>query len=141
MLRIGITGTSGGGTVYQTAALTAALESLLLAHGSVELHHGDCVGVDAEAHGIALDLGIPVAVHPPDKDRKRAYCQGAEQVYPPAPYLVRNHAIVDAVDLLLALPRGDREELRSGTWATVRYAKKRKVRTVIIPPAPRETDF
>ena len=39
-------------------------------------------------------------------------------------YLERNRDIVDACDILIACPRTLKEELRSGTWATVRYARK-----------------
>lgn len=37
--------------------------------------------------------------------------------------LARNRRIVAAVDVLIAAPETDREELRSGTWATIRYAR------------------
>ena len=41
----------------------------------------------------------------------------------PKPYLDRNRDIVDACEVLLATPDGP-ERLRSGTWSTVRYARK-----------------
>lgn len=44
----------------------------------------------------------------------------------PAPYIVRDHAIVDEVQFLIGCPRKDIEELRSGTWATIRYARKQR---------------
>jgi outer membrane protein insertion porin family len=47
--------------------------------------------------------------------------------------LDRNRAIVDSCDVLIACPKGP-EEQRSGTWATVRYARKQKKRIVIIWP-------
>ena len=39
------------------------------------------------------------------------------------PYLERNKNIVNAVDFIIAAPDGP-EKVRSGTWSTVRYAKK-----------------
>jgi predicted Rossmann fold nucleotide-binding protein DprA/Smf involved in DNA uptake len=38
--------------------------------------------------------------------------------------LERNHLIVAACDVLNAAPLQDEEILRSGTWATIRYARK-----------------
>lgn len=64
-------------------------------------------------------------------DAKRAFCyrrKGVGGELPierePGPYLWRNHQIVDATSALIAAPFGFEEELRSGTWATVRYARK-----------------
>lgn len=45
----------------------------------------------------------------------------------------RNHDIVDATEWLIATPKKF-EEIRSGTWATVRYAKKVKKPVTIIWP-------
>jgi predicted Rossmann fold nucleotide-binding protein DprA/Smf involved in DNA uptake len=51
----------------------------------------------------------------------------------PLPYLERNHAIVNESDFLIAAPDGP-ETLRSGTWATVRYARKVGKRVLVIMP-------
>jgi predicted Rossmann fold nucleotide-binding protein DprA/Smf involved in DNA uptake len=48
-----------------------------------------------------------------------------EEVAEPDEYLKRNRAIVDGSEILVATPKEeDGEALRSGTWATVRYARK-----------------
>jgi predicted Rossmann fold nucleotide-binding protein DprA/Smf involved in DNA uptake len=47
-----------------------------------------------------------------------------DRIYVPRPYLVRNRDIVDVCNLLLATPGGTVEQLRSGTWATIRYARR-----------------
>ena len=39
-------------------------------------------------------------------------------------YMKRNDALVRACDILLAFPKTAKEELRSGTWATVRRGRK-----------------
>lgn len=39
-------------------------------------------------------------------------------------YMVRNDALVAACDVLLAFPKTSEEEQRSGTWATIRRARK-----------------
>lgn len=57
-----------------------------------------------------------------------------ERMLHPRPYLDRNHDIVDATDVLIAVPNSVKEELRSGTWATIRYAKRTKQPLMVIPP-------
>jgi len=48
--------------------------------------------------------------------------------------LERNSDIVADSDLLLATPRFYEEELRSGTWATVRRARKANKPLIIVWP-------
>jgi len=48
--------------------------------------------------------------------------------------LERNRAIVDETDILLAAPLESEEQLRSGTWATVRYARKQHKTVLVIFP-------
>jgi hypothetical protein len=98
----------------------------MLQHGVTELHHGDCVGWDKQAHDAAKAMGIRTVAHPPSNPSMRAYCE-ADDVRAPLPYLDRNKAIVAACDRLVAAP--DRpEETRSGTWSTVRHARREGVK-------------
>lgn len=119
-MKIGFTGTISGMSEAQRDKLTALLAEL----GASQLHHGDCVGADADAHGIARSLDIAVVLHPPSNDKSRAFCQGSVEERPPRAYLDRNKAIVDVTEVLIATPWGP-EQRRSGTWATIRYARKR----------------
>jgi len=122
---IGFTGTQEISKVAPLRLMQLAWSLMAWRHGM--LHHGDCIGMDALAHMAAQRLGMQIIVHPPDNDRKRARMKEGKGVIikPPAPYLVRNRAIVDACDLLIAVPRDPtQEERRSGTWATIRYAYK-----------------
>lgn len=119
MIRVGFTGTQQGMTDEQKARVDLLLAELT--HDAVEFHHGDCVGADEEAHDIADNHSVDIVIHPPDNDSKRAFCTGGE-VMEPKPYLERNRAIVDATSILIACPNGS-ERMRSGTWATVRYAR------------------
>ena len=120
MRRIGITGRPSEPTRSQVDAL----HTLLVTERGSSLHHGDCVGGDETAHFIAGDYGLWRVVHPPTNDRARAFCAGEEE-RAPAPYLVRNRAIVDATEVLICLPAGpERSFPRAGEWATVRYARK-----------------
>ena len=89
-----------------------------------ELHLGDCIGADTEAYADAKVLGLRLIGHPPIAIERRSFLH-YDLEYAPRPFLARNHEIVDeAPDGLIAAPFGMVEELRAGTWATVRYARK-----------------
>lgn len=125
---VGVTGSRHGPSVAQAEWLEKQLESLRPS----SLHHGDCVGVDAVAHETAARLGIATCAHPPIDLRYRAFCD-ADETRAPRAFLDRNHDIVDEVSVLLALPMQP-EHLRSGTWATVRYAQRHGVNVVVCMP-------
>lgn len=101
-------------------------EELYAKRGYRILHHGDCIGADELCHEFADKCGYEIVIHPPVKPDKRAFCTPTEgEILEPYEYLTRNHHIVDSCDLLVAMPKViGQEELRSGTWATVRYARK-----------------
>ena len=128
-MKIGFTGTQEGMTNKQKGMLW----EILALQNPTEFHHGDCIGADAFAHKIAKDLNIRVVGHPPASDVKRAFCR-FDEVREPSYYLIRNQHIVDETDLLVATPRGYVEQLRSGTWATIRYARRRVQPIMIIWP-------
>lgn len=132
-MSIGFTGTGHGMTDYQRLAFAEAIRLIQ----PVEFHHGDCVGADAEAHEIVRRVApaCVIVIHPPAIKAKRAFCHG-DKVLDPEDYLVRNHRVVDAVNSLIATPQTIDEVLRSGTWATVRYARKKlpEKNILIIPP-------
>lgn len=98
----------------------------------LEAHHGDCVGSDAQFHRICLILRIPVVIHPPTNENKRAHCAGATLILPTEEYLVRNEHIVLASSCLIATPGELIEQQRSGTWATIRRARKKSGLDLII---------
>jgi hypothetical protein len=102
--------------------------------GVDEFHHGDCIGADAQAHEAVLGFAREVWIHPPSDDRKREFCIGATHVLDPLPYLERNHEIVFHTDVLIATPKGFEEELRSGTWATMRFARKQGKTVFVVWP-------
>jgi len=130
-MKVGFTGTQVGMTNRQKLELKEYLQVL----GVTELHHGDCVGADDEAADIARLMGIRLVMHPPTDSRKRAYnFRIGEEVRDQHPYLTRNHHIVDETEILIATPKTGYEELRSGTWATVRYARKLGRRVYVLTP-------
>lgn len=127
---VGFTGTQRGMTDRQRGALRQLLERLQPA----QFHHGDCIGADAQAHAMAVSANVPVYVHPPTDIRKRAFTTDATSSFPARPYLERNHNIVDSVDVLVATPAQADEVLRSGTWSTIRYARKIGIDVIVLEP-------
>ncbi len=129
MTIIGFTGTQVGMTKPQFTSFFKVYEEL----GVKELHHGDCIGSDAEAHVVARTHGSWIVIHPPTSFSKRAFYKG--DVYrKPKPYLERNHDIVVDTELMIATPKQMAEITRSGTWATIRYARMMDRKIFIIYP-------
>lgn len=128
-MKVGFTGTQDGMTLAQRAACWNILDDLV----PDEFHHGLCIGADEEAHGLVLQFpSCEVHGHPPLNMSKMAKCQ-CDVLHAPKEYLVRNRDIVDATERLIATPKGA-EELRSGTWSTVRYARTLGRRLYIVMP-------
>lgn len=122
LIHLAVTGTQQGGTLEQYKSLEKLLRELQ--EGESWLHHGDCIGVDQAAHDIARAGGWKIRIHPPTNPGKRAFCNGDGEDFP-RPYLKRNIAMVrECLTGLIAIPQTDTEVTRSGTWATVRYARK-----------------
>jgi hypothetical protein len=150
-MKIGFTGTRAGMNDRQRELVKAVLDSLAWAatHGPLrlkerpEFYHGGADGADEEADAEACLLGYVITVHPcpgvtADEvtgTNGRGTFNGHEvawrEVLPP---LVRNRNIVDECDLLIAAPKRRAEERRSGTWATVRYARKVGRPTLMVWP-------
>lgn len=132
-LRAGFTGTREKLTPEQFAALRTFLLILRPFRGD----HGDCVGADTVFHMILREYEAPVTLHPPNKTEFRAYVWTSptcgDEVCVEKGYLERNEDIVRDSDFLIACPEGP-EVLRSGTWSTVRFARKRHKTIVIVWP-------
>lgn len=126
---VGFTGTQQGMTEAQRVQFTDFMTKVAT---TGEFHHGDCIGADAQAHEIVRELGWTVYLHPPTDPKKRANKVG-DWWARPKPYLDRNHNIVDMCEMLVACPKGP-EEIRSGTWSTVRYARKTSRLCMILWP-------
>ena len=137
---VGVTGTSKGMTNLQLSAAVAWFRATLWRSHIVEGHHGDCVGVDRQFDALAGHPGVSRGAHPADNSKLRAHCK-AQTGLKPKPYLVRNDDIAAACDVLLAAPEGpERSHPRSGTWSTVRRARKRSKRVIIFWPDGRVTE-
>jgi hypothetical protein len=130
---IGFTGTQKGLTEKQKDMLQSLLQVVEGAKEENELHHGDCVGADAEAHEFAVESSFRVVIHPPNINDRRAFCHGG-LILPPKSYLDRNQDIVDSCKYLVGCPASMKEEIRSGTWSTIRRARKKGIPIIIIWP-------
>lgn len=130
---LGITGTSKGAARKQSWELKKTIE-VFRAIGFRSFHHGDCIGVDEMGHDYAQMANYEILIHPPENEHARAFCKGAVHVYDPLPYLVRNKAIVTCSDFLIACPQSEIEMQRSGTWHTVRCARKKNIPILTIYP-------
>ena len=131
---IAMTGSSKGDqlTEHQCLQFKEHLQTLWI-QGFTHFRHGDCVGADALGHQYASDIGYTIIVHPPNKSRLRANCMG-HRILPAQEYRDRNQAMVNGCDLLLALPNRNQEVNRSGTWMTVRMARRANLPIVIFYP-------
>jgi len=121
------TGTRKGMTPLQMRTLMTELLRIKLAGGRPEFHHGGAEGADHEAHVIALSVGFLMRVHPSNNNvaPETAYYWDTARVEEMCPPLVRNHDIVDFSHILFATPAEQEEQVRSGTWATIRYGSGR----------------
>ncbi len=118
---IGFTGTQVGMNQTQKDLVRAFLNL----HQPSSVIHGDCVGADKDFDDICAELGIKRYSCPSNLTAKRAYTE-AIVLGEPAPPLERNLVIVSISNELMACPEGLLEIIRSGTWATIRYAKNMK---------------
>jgi hypothetical protein len=134
---VGFTGTKNGMKPNQREELREYLTKLFEL-GYRVFHHGDCIGADAQAARIAKDIGFYLICHPghpKDKNNTmfRAFTDFNDEVREAKPFIARDHDIVDESNTMVATPAGE-EVPRSGTWTTVRYARKRRKSLHIIYP-------
>ncbi len=113
-----------------TRAQRVACSTILRAWGATGIVHGDCIGVDAEAHEIAMRLGMASYFYPSNLDHYRAHTErrGGIQLAAPAPPMRRNGSIVSDGEALAAFPRPSSR----GTWDAVRKAGQLARPTVVL---------
>lgn len=134
---VGFTGTRHGMNAFQQQALFFLLKGFK----PIYAHHGCCVGADEQF--VSLLLGdesiarnIRIIYHPANSSalefnyilRERDIERDRKD------YLERNRDIVNESDVILACPFENTEIQRSGTWMTIRYAKKIKRPLIVILP-------
>lgn len=129
-LILGFTGTRDGMTEAQELMVWECLKRWR----PELLRHGDCEGADEQCHNLARREGVYVVLHPPLNETYRAFCQNADEIWPAKDYLTRDRDIVDHSGVLLAAPKSAVDVGWSGTWYTIRYARRRHHPVVIVGP-------
>lgn len=119
-MKLGITATRSGQTRRQKRVVVWLFKEYYWS----EFHHGDCLGGDEEGFNIAKAAGVRTFAHPPINEKFRAFTK-SDVILPQKDFIERNHYIVDSVNVMIACPASRTEQFRgSGTWATIRYARK-----------------
>jgi len=134
-MRLGFTGTREGMTKHQKKAFLEFIKSYN--EPTYEFHHGDCIGSDLQAAKIVRETwgtGCKIIAHPPLNSKHSANNMFSDIRLKEKNYLARNHDIVDMSTWLVATPFEGIERLRSGTWATIRYAQKIGKTVFVITP-------
>jgi len=129
----GFTGTRAGMTEKQKDLTRACLT---LGQPAI-IRHGAAYGADREFHAIwreELPRRFADVWPADDKSRKLFDDQDNVAVNPVLPPLQRNEEIVKRSKYMIATPHTQQEELRSGTWATVRCARRLEKPCLIIWP-------
>ena len=137
-MKIGYTGTREGMIEIQFRTFGEVYASMV---PWTEFRHGCCPGADEQAVVLVYDMQteaeVPCVIHAHPSTLVGMLSKKAELlsgiIHPKKPPLIRNHDIVNEVDEMIACPKGP-EELWSGTWACVRYARKQRKPITIIWP-------
>jgi hypothetical protein len=95
------------------------------------LVHGEARNADSIANDMAKAKGYYIYGRPANISDHR--CDVDDRAEPRRP-LDRDWDIAEDANTLVAMPANEKEEVRSGTWATVRYARKLNAPIVIIKP-------
>jgi len=122
---IGFTGTRNGLNKEQKDKIIELLNTYYPTYDKIIVLHGDCVGADTDFHNICRNYEkIEIHIYPPNNPMCRAFNKG-HLLMEEKPYLQRNADIVKNCSILIACPIDkNKEELRSGTWSTIRQARK-----------------
>jgi len=137
VIKIGFTSTQAGMTYRQYNGFCDLMK--MLSCLTNEYHHGDCIGADEQFHHWVIlydNRPITIVIHPPSNPYKRAFCEftGSIETRPEKSYLERNKDIVTEINLLVATPNTYVEVLRSGTWSTIREARRQNKPVYIVFP-------
>lgn len=134
-MKIGITGTQTPGPNAREIIIRAFGQYTPEDHMLID---GLCVGMDELVAVTLVPFGFTVHGACPAnryKVSQRAIelCTSIEYMPMFTSYMQRNDRIVELSDILIAFPKAETEELRSGTWATIRRARKKGIPVFIHP--------
>jgi hypothetical protein len=134
-IKIGFTCNRKGLTPIQEEEIKLILDK----YDNIIVSHGDCIGADTDFHNLCMNYknthinkNITIHIFPPNNPKLRAFNIG-DLLMKEEPYLKRNLNIIKNCSILIACPIDkNREDLRSGTWSTVRKARKHKLLIYLI---------
>ena len=150
-MNIGFTGTRQGMTSSQLTSVMTFLDKMKPRKEALEesrsdptflknfysAHHGCCVGSDIQFATLAKRYKFWVVGHPssdtPIYQIPVEQCS-SDELTSPKPALIRNHDIVNGRELVFATPKTLKEEIRSGTWAAIRFALKSNIPVKVVWP-------
>jgi hypothetical protein len=131
---IGITATREGLTGPQLESIINRLDVMQKTQHDF-LHQGCCIGGDEQITIAAFTLGYRICSHPPTDRRyyfsKLAY-ELSENKCTELSYLARNLEIINHSSVVIGAPKTKYEELRSGTWSTIRIAREAGRHTIVV---------
>lgn len=136
MLDIGFTGTSSGMANMQLMKVHQLLGEFK-EKGAAVAHHGCCEGADDQFNFMADAMSYHVIGHPGVTKTGNVWKRGGgqcDEYRDPKFFLDRNKDIVVESDIMIATPKEVDEQMRSGTWATIRYARKDEKPLFIVFP-------
>lgn len=134
ILDFGVTGTRRGMTTDQ---YNFAFNFMNSQPGSNNVGHGCCIGVDEQFATISHLVGnFKIVAYPPIVDTFFSHTAFdiSHIKMARADYMERNLAIVMDSKVLLAFPEQKQEIVRSGTWSTIRMARRLKHKMIIVFP-------
>lgn len=141
---LGFTGNRRGMTGDQKQVVAQFLQWI----NPTEVHHGECVGSDADFHEMVRVL-LPechIIGHPPKNESLHARLEGYYAESPPDTYFGRDRAVVDAATIVIGtpgvtnLPAPAKAPTTSDTWKeggtgyTLVYAVERGKEVLIVFP-------
>jgi predicted Rossmann fold nucleotide-binding protein DprA/Smf involved in DNA uptake len=133
-ISLSFTGTRAGMTREQLLGLEALLHDIK----PDEVHHGGCIGADEQFHDMVLQkTQARIYIHPCNLSTSYKFHvlpQTRIVILSEKPSLSRNQDIVNCGHAIVACPETRDEIIRSGTWSTVRYAKRINKPLVILYP-------
>jgi len=134
-MMLSFTGTHRALTDLQKITVTEFVEQF----NPLCVTHGGCIGADDFFDQWCADLGIHRTIYPSNirgksLPKNELLRRGPCTIHEPRPPLIRNEIIVKSGEFLLACPSENYEVLRSGTWSTVRIARRLGVKYTVINP-------
>jgi hypothetical protein len=139
--------------------------SLRRLSSEITVHHGACRGSDEQFHEYALRRGYKICIHPTEERFIQARARTPDnprglnlmdpvsyrmsdpknsniiRILSPFPPMIRNDHILEHSDMLIAAPDfGTENRARSGSWATIRHAKKRQMMIRVLFPELAQND-